>query len=206
VAASLQAPVLFTLAEDLTQMELHVDVDEADVGQVVQGQGATFTVDAYPGRTFPAKTTQVRYGSQTTDGVVTYKTVLKVDNSDLLLRPGMTATADIVVRKVENAILVPNAALRFIPPVANVKSDSSSDKRSMISRLFPRPSHGNRSSSSNGRRMAGEQPQQIVWTLKDGELTPISITTGATDGIVTEVTSGEIEPGTVLVVDSADVG
>ncbi len=83
VAASFQAPVLFTLAEDLTQMELHVDVDEADVGQVKEGQEATFTVDAYPDRTFPARITQVRYGSKTVDGVVTYKTVLKVDNSDL---------------------------------------------------------------------------------------------------------------------------
>ena len=205
VAASLQAPVLFTLAEDLTQMELHVDVDEADVGQVAQGQDATFTVDAYPGRTFPARITQVRYGSQTTGGVVTYKTVLKVDNSDLLLRPGMTATADIVVKKVENAILVPNAALRFIPPVIKDKPDDSSDKRTMISRIFPRPSHRNRSSSSNNRRMAGEKAQQLVWTLKNGEPDSISITTGATDGITTQVTSGEIEPGTVLVVDTVDV-
>jgi len=117
VAASFQAPVLFTLAEDLTQMELHVDVDEADVGQVTKGQEATFTVDAHPGRTFLARITQVRYGSQTVNGVVTYKTVLNVDNSDLSLRPGMTATADITVNKVENAILVSNAALRFIPPI-----------------------------------------------------------------------------------------
>ena len=117
VAATLQAPVLFTLAEDLAKMELHVDVDEADVGLVEAGQTAHFTVDAYPERTFPARITQVRFGSQTVDGVVTYETVLNVDNSDLSLRPGMTATADITVKRIENAILVPNAALRFTPPV-----------------------------------------------------------------------------------------
>ena len=115
VAASLQAPVLFTLAEDLAKMELHVDVDEADVGQVRDGQQATFTVDAYPDRVFPAQITQVRYGSQSVEGVVTYLTVLNVDNSDLSLRPGMTATADIVVKELKNALLVPNAALRFAP-------------------------------------------------------------------------------------------
>ena len=98
-------------------MELQVDVDEADVGQVRQGQEATFTVDAYPDRSFPARITQVRFGSQTVEGVVTYKTVLKVDNSGLALRPGMTATAVITVNKKENALLVSNAALRFAPTV-----------------------------------------------------------------------------------------
>ena len=117
VAATFQSPTLFTLAEDLTQMELQVDVDEADVGQVREGQEATFTVDAYPDRTFPARITQVRYGSQTVEGVVTYKTVLKVDNSSLALRPGMTATAVITVNKRGNVILVPNAAMRFVPTV-----------------------------------------------------------------------------------------
>jgi len=92
VAATLQAPVLFTLAEDLAKMELHVDVDEADVGLVKAGQTATFSVDAYPERTFPARITQVRFGAQEVEGVITYETVLNVDNSDLSLRPGMTAT------------------------------------------------------------------------------------------------------------------
>ena len=116
VAASFQTPVLFTLAEDLTQMVLHVDVDEADVGKVHENQTATFTVDAYPDRTFPASITQVRFGSKTVAGVVTYETLLTVDNSDLLLRPGMTGTASIIIQKVDNALLVPNTALRFTPP------------------------------------------------------------------------------------------
>ena len=123
VAASFTAPVLFTLAEDLTQMELHVNVDEADVGKVQEGQEATFSVAAYPDRTFEARIIQARYGSSTTSGVVTYETVLKVDNPDLSLRPGMTATADITVKKVENAILIPSAALRFTPPVRTGNED-----------------------------------------------------------------------------------
>ena len=118
VAASLQTPVLFTIAENLAQMEVQVDVDEADVAQVKVGQQASFTVDGYPGRTFSAVVKQVRYGPETVQGVVTYKTLLSVDNSDLALRPGMTATANITVQRVANVMLVPNAALRFSPPVA----------------------------------------------------------------------------------------
>ena len=121
VAATLEPPVLFKLAEDLTKMELHVDVDEADIGSIQEGQSATFSVAAYPNRTFDARIIQARFGSTTTSGVVTYETVLKVDNPDLFLRPGMTATADIVVKKSENAILVPSAALRFTPPVQEAK-------------------------------------------------------------------------------------
>jgi HlyD family secretion protein len=119
VAASFQTPVLFTLAQDLTQMELHVDVDEADVGQVDAGQTATFTVDAYPDRTFPATVTKVHYASKTVSGVVTYEAVMTVDNADGALRPGMTATATITTDTVPDALLVPNSALRFTPPNAS---------------------------------------------------------------------------------------
>lgn len=118
VAASFQTPVLFTLAQDLTQMELHVDVDEADVGQVDAGQNATFTVDAYPDRTFPAAVTKVHYASKTVSGVVTYEAVMTVDNADGALRPGMTATATITTDTVPDVLLVPNSALRFTPPNA----------------------------------------------------------------------------------------
>ena len=113
VVASFETPVLFTLAEDLTQMELHVNVDEADIGQVKEGQDAVFTVDAYPDRKFEAQIRQIRYGAETVDGVATYETVLKVDNTDLFLRPGMTATADIIVMKVDDAMMISNSALRF---------------------------------------------------------------------------------------------
>ena len=130
VAASFQAPVLFTLAEDLSKMELQVDVDEADVGQVREGQTATFTVDAYPGRRYPARITRVGYGSQTKDDVVSYTTMLASTNDDLSLRPGMTATAEITTAERENVLLVPNAALRFTPP-ATVEPQGS---RSLVSR------------------------------------------------------------------------
>jgi HlyD family secretion protein len=201
VAASLQAPVLFTLAEDLTQMALHVDVDEADVGQVKEGQEAIFTVDAYPDRTFPARITQVRYGSQTVEGVVTYETVLNVDNSDLSLRPGMTATADITVKKIENAILVPNAAFRFTPPVQ--EKETSFRGSGIIGKLFPRP---RRSPATQREEATADKKQHLVWTLLNGQLIAISVTTGSTNGIMTEVTGGDVKPGMALVVDIVSRG
>jgi HlyD family secretion protein len=199
VAASFQAPVLFTLAEDLTQMELHVNVDEADIGKVQEGQKATFSVAGYPNRTFEARITQARYGSSTTSGVVTYETVLKVNNSDLSLRPGMTATADITVKKVENAILIPSAALRFTPPVQEEKKPSGS----LVGSLLPRPP---RSASKQGEEVSANKKQQRVWTLKDGQLSVIHVTVGSTDGIMTEVVTGDIKLGMALVVDTISVG
>ncbi|MFH1672713.1 MAG: efflux RND transporter periplasmic adaptor subunit [Pseudomonadota bacterium] len=201
VAASLQAPVLFTLAEDLIHMELHVDVDEADVGQVKEGQEAAFTVDAYPDRTFPARITQVRYVSKTVNGVVTYETILNVDNSDLSLRPGMTATADITVKKVEKGILVPNAALRFAPPLKDKETPSGGG--SIIGKLFPRP---RRSPSRRPQDEVASGKQRRVWALRAGQLVAISVTIGSSDGIMTEVVEGEVEPGTALVVDTVSGG
>lgn len=198
VAASLQTSVLFTLAEDLTQMELQVDVDEADVGKVQSGQGATFTVSAYPDRTFPAVVSQVRFGSKTVAGVVTYTTVLKVTNSDLLLRPGMTGTAGIVVQKVDNAILVPNTALRFSPPVAPVATQSSGG--SLLGKLMPRPP-----SPTPKQQESATDRQQHLWVLRDGQLQKIAVTAGMTDGVKTEVTSGSLEPGMAVVVDVVEV-
>lgn len=201
VAAAMQTPVLFTLAEDLTQMELHVDVDEADVGQVARGQSATFTVDAYPDRHFQARITEVRYASKTVDGVVTYEAVLSVDNSQLLLRPGMTATADITVRKLDDALLVPNAALRFAPP-ALAEAQPASDRRGFLSRLVPHPP----SPPARPTETAGaKQQQQKVWTLRDQQLVAIPITVGATDGRMTEVVAGEIQPGLQVLTDTVEV-
>ncbi len=194
VAAMFQSPVLFTLAEDLTQMELQVDVDEADVGQVKEDQDATFTVDAYPDQVFSARTTQVRYGSQTVDGVVTYKAVLKVDNSNMALRPGMTATASITVNKRENALLIPNAALRFKPPQTEAAGKAGGS--SLIFKILPHPPS---SESSQREDPNAKSKDQQVWTLRDGELQAIAITKGLSDGKVTEITSGALEPGTELV-------
>lgn len=201
VAASLQAPVLFTLAEDLARMELHVGVDEADVGRVHEGQQATFTVDAYPDATFPARIVRVSYGSDTTEGVVTYKTVLKVDNTDLKLRPGMTATADIIVEKVENALLVPNATLRFKPRSDNADAqEMKADKKSMVSRIMPRPPRRQKPSLGNDAPANGKQQ---VWTVRNGILTPVPVKTGATDGVMTEILQGGIKPGADLAVGLA---
>jgi HlyD family secretion protein len=193
VAASFQAPELFTIAEDLKQMELHVNLDEADVGKVKEGQKATFSVSAYPNRTFEARIIQARYASTTTSGVVTYETVLKVDNSDLSLRPGMTATADITVKKVENAILIPSAALRFTPPI---NEDTAKSKGgSLISKLLPRPPRSAPEQRSENKK------QQQVWILKNDQISPVSITTGSANGGMTEVVAGDIQPGMEVVVD-----
>jgi len=194
VAASFQAPVLFTLAEDLAKMELNVDVDEADVGQVREGQEATFVVDAYPDRRFKAEITRVSYGSDTTEGVVTYETILKVDNQDLFLRPGMTATADIVVQKVENAILIPNAALRFTPPVE--KKDTSS--RSLVYSLMPRPPRS-RSESREQPHLQGNSRR--IWVLENHQPKPLSIQVGASDGVKTEVIGNVLAPGMEVIVE-----
>lgn len=197
VAASLQAPVLFTLAEDLAQMELEVKVDEADVGQVRAGQKATFTVDAHPGRKYPAAISRVSFGSEVSEGVVSYPTVLKVSNDDLSLRPGMTATAEISVATREDALLVPNAALRFSPaPAESKKPDSGGFLASLLPRM-PRPT------STRVPRAGGEKGgARQVWVLQDGQPMAVSIKTGLTNGRVTEVLEGELEPGMPVIVDT----
>lgn len=205
VAASLQTPVLFTLAESLAQMELHVDVDEADVGQVAEGQGAEFTVDAYPERRFPARIEQVRFAPKTVEGVVTYETVLSVDNAGLLLRPGMTATAEIRVAEVADALLVPNAALRFRPPeTAEDGSQGASQRRGMVGMLLPRPP-----SATRRPRTPEADPKdhhQRVWVLREGRPEAIAVRTGATDGILTEILEGPLEPGMEVLVDTLTSG
>ena len=198
VAASFQAPVLFTLAEDLTKMELHVDVDEADVGQVQEGQQALFTVAAYPDRSFPAQIIQVRYGSQEVDGVITYETVLNVDNSDLSLRPGMTATSDITVEKIENIVLLPNAGLRFTPPVEEKEISSGG---SLLGSLFRRPA----SRSKKQAAAKNDMKEQRVWVLQKGQPITIPVTVGLSDGIMTELVAGDIEAGTPIIIDAVGV-
>jgi HlyD family secretion protein len=185
--------VLFRLAEDLAKMELHVDVDEADVGQVREGQVATFTVDAFPNRTFDASIVQVRFGAREVDGVISYETVLRVDNADLSLRPGMTATAEIVVQQIDNALLVANAALRFNP--ASQGAVRAERGGSLLGQLMPRPPP-----TRNNRPQGAEAEGQRVWVLRGGAPAAVPVQVGASDGIWTEVTAGELEPGTPLVV------
>lgn len=195
VAASLQAPVLFTLAEDLTRMELHVSVDEADVGQVTEGQSAAFTVDAWPERRFAAKVQQVRFGAQTLEGVVTYETVLEVDNGERLLRPGMTATAEITTKQLTNALLVPNAALRFVPPARLDKPQGGILNALLPMRRFATPRKEDKASAKQAK----------VYVLAKGVPRAVEVTTGASDGIWTELRDGDIQPDTPLVTESVTV-
>jgi len=196
VAASFQAPVLFTLAEDLSRMELYVDVDEADVGQVKEGQEATFTVYGYPDKTFKAHITQVRYGAKTVSGVVTYETVLAVDNRELLLRPGMTATAEIMINQLENVLLIDNAALRYTPS-ENDRMTYSDQKPGFFKRIFAKPP---RSKTEENEEKTQDKNRKEVWVLRENVLVPIKITTGLTDGIMTEVTGGNIKPGDKVII------
>lgn len=200
VAASLQAPVLFTIAEDLAAMQLEVDIDEADVGQVKTGQKATFTVEAFRDRGFDAQVTAVRYAPETINNVVTYTAVLSLDNSELLLRPGMTATADIIVKSVEDAVLVPNEALRFAPAgAATETAGRSSGGGSLLRYLMPRPP---RDASGVAVTETAADGARTLYVLKDGTPEKVSIRTGASDGSFTEVLDGAIEPGTPVITDA----
>jgi HlyD family secretion protein len=185
-----RSAILFTIAGDLKRMEVQVDVDEADVGKVHVGQSATFGVDAFPDRKFPATIRDVRYASETISGVVTYKAVLNIDNSELLLRPGMTATAEIKVMEVKDALLVPNAALRYTPPATE-----TAQSQSLLRRLLPGP--------PRFRAAAREDTGQnrTVWVLRDGAPVAVRIVIGASDGRRTEVQSGELAAGQAVIVD-----
>ncbi|MDG4596675.1 MAG: efflux RND transporter periplasmic adaptor subunit [Candidatus Contendobacter sp.] len=198
VAASLQAPVLFTLAENLAQMELQVDVDEADVGQVREGQPATFTVDAYPNRSYPARIRQVRFGAETVNNVVTYKTMLNVDNDDLSLRPGMTATAEIVTAERENVLLVPNAALRFTPPPPEAQSGGGG----LVASLLPRPPRGLAPRRQSANAKGGKGAARQIWVLRDGQPVAVPVTVGSSDGRMTEVAGEGLEPGLPVITAS----
>lgn len=194
VASSLSAPTLFTIAGDLRRMELQVSVDEADVGSVRVGQKATFNVDAYPEQTFPAAIETVRYASETSNNVVTYKAILTVDNADLLLRPGMTATADITVEAVEDTLLIPNAALRYSPPAVSRGTGFS------LNRLFrpPRPPGAGRSLPQANQNAEG----RTLWILRNNEPQSVRVQTGPTDGRQTVLKSGDLQEGDRLITDA----
>ncbi|EIJ33753.1 efflux RND transporter periplasmic adaptor subunit [Thiothrix nivea] len=214
VAASLSAPTLFTLAEDLAKMELEVGVDEADVGQVKDGQQAEFTVDAWPGRKYPATITRVSLGSTQADNVVSYLTTLAVENADLTLRPGMTATATISTESRENALLVPNAALRFTPSFrsngANGSATSAANGQNdggILSKLMPRPPGMGRPRTQPSKpEVSVGNSEQRVWVLENGHPRPLKVKTGITDGKMTEIVSGELQPDMPVIIGSSSVG
>jgi HlyD family secretion protein len=197
VAASLQAVTLFTVAEDLLKLRLWVYVDEADVGSVAKGQDAHFTVSAYPSRQYPARITRVGFGSTITDNVVTYLTYLDVDNSDLSLRPGMTATATIIATQRSDVLLVPNSALRFTPTaVGGAKAAATGG---LVASLIPsRPRTNNRKSAAAGASTAAARQ---VWVLRDAVAIPLAVTPGISDGRMTEITGGELEIGMQVITD-----
>lgn len=177
VAASFQTPVLFTLASDLARMKLEVDIDEADIGQVREGQTATFTVDAFPQRRFDATLTSLRNAPKTTNGVVTYQGVLQVDNKAGLLRPGLTATVDILVAQSEDSLLVPNGALRFTPPGGDALAPP------LVL-------------ATNGE-LVGR-----VWVMENSKPVHRDLRIGRSDGRNTQVLSGDLMPGDDVIVDT----
>lgn len=209
VAASLQAVTLFTVAEDLQKLRLEVAVDEADVGSVQPGQKASFTVSAYPARNYPASVTRVDYGATKTDNVVTYVARLDVDNHDLSLRPGMTASATINATERTGVLLVPNPALRFTPTQADAGSKAKGGG-GLVDQIMPRGPVRNR--NPNGARPEGGSPGQTrtLWLLRqvDGkeQLEKVQVTTGLSDGRMTEVQSPQLKEGDLVVTDQRVAG
>jgi len=192
VAASLQSPELFVVAEDLSKMELHIAIDEADVGQVQAGQKATFTVDAWPEETFPATVEIIHLSPTVAGNVVTYTAVLTVDNSRELLRPGMTALATITTDTRSDVLRVPSAALRYQPARAEQSAGFS---------LIPtRPRGGG--GGQNSRRAGG--PGSTLWVLRDGQPQRIAVKLGRTDGRFTEVLEGELTEGDKVITGEDD--
>lgn len=181
VTAGFQTPVLFKLTTDLTQMTMIVDIDEADIGRVREGQKASFGVDAYNGKKFSSRVEQLRSEPTVSQNVVTYQAVLSVDNAEGLLRPGMTATAQIETDSVHNALLVPNAALRFSPP-APARSPFNSAPLQKTSHIAP------------------GKPR--VWILDRGKAKVMVLSTGLSDGIQTEIRAGDLAAGSQVIVNT----
>ncbi len=180
VAASYQTPTLFLVAEDLTKMQIEVNISEADISKIKEGQRANFNIDAFPTTTFEGKVTQVRNAATTISNVVTYTVVVSVDNSEMLLKPGMTANVAIITAEVNNALSVPNQALRFVPP-DNAKIAGSKE----------------------GQRKNFKA--QGLWRQnKDGSIFMTEVKTGITDGNRTEIISDEITENTPIIVANAD--
>ena len=196
IAASFNVTTMFQIAEDLSRMKLQVNIDEADVGSVKEGQSVMFTVDAFPGRQFPGRITQLRYQSTTTNNVVTYLAEISVENKLFLLRPGMTATSLITVKSVKQAVLAPNVALRFTPSAGN--GSSQTDGRGFMSKLMPGPPPMN----NKPPEAEGDQAGPRVWIMRGQSPAPVPVKTGISNGKLTEITSGNVEPGTALVVEA----
>jgi HlyD family secretion protein len=190
VAASLQAPTLFTIAKNLAEMQVDSNVSEADVGRIAVGQDATFTVDAYPERTFRGKVSEIRNAPIIVQNVVTYDVVVVVSNKDLKLKPGMTANVSVMIAHREGVLKIPNAALRFRPESARKESEKSGPPQKAGERV--KPAEGDQ--GRPGR----------VWVLSpEGKPTPVSITLGITDGTSSEVIGGNLQEGTEVIIEGS---
>ena len=216
VAASLQAPVLFVIAQDLSKMQVDTNVDEADVGRVQVGQQATFTVDAFPGRTFRGAITQVRKAAQILQNVVTYDVVVSADNLDLKLLPGMTANIKVVTDQRDGVLQVPNAALRFRPPgvEADAPRNPSEPPRGPAAPTGEARPGGDRRPPSEGRpagtrtaadappRRGGGQPGR-VWVMgDDGKPRPVAVQLGISDGTRSEVLAGPLTEQSQVIIST----
>ncbi len=206
VAASLSAPTIFTIANDLTKMQVQANVDEADIGKVQVAQEVKFTVDAYADQPFKGIVSQIRLAPVTVQNVVNYTVIIDVPNPELKLMPGMTATVTILVTKKENVLRVPTVALRFQPPAEQieVRKDSSSQQDDSA-RTERRKQFMQRMQESGGgqssRQGGGERAMARLWVQgKNKKLTSIPIRPGIVDGTFTEILRGQIEEGQEIVV------
>ncbi len=212
VAASLQAPTLFVIAEDLRKMQVNTSVAEADVGKLTSGMDATFVVDAYPGERFKGKVRQIRNAAQTVQNVVTYDAVIDVENPELKLRPGMTANVNFVFANRDNVLRVPNGALRFRPsPDAlaiakgELKQGGKVDDSGVAGGLAPERPLGLRTGPRGGR--GDESPdRRSVWVLAQGVPNQVLIKVGASDGTKTEVVEGPLAESDLVIVDATVTG
>jgi HlyD family secretion protein len=184
VAASLQAPTLFSIARDLTQMQIEASIDEADIGRVEEGQKAVCKFDAWPKLTFDATVTQVRLSPEIVSNVVTYTVVLKVDNSDMKLKPGMTANISVVTERRDDVLRIAAAALRFAPPAEAVAALGEGNGRNnrASSGLIPIPQRGGRPAASGNNAGRSGGAEQTVWLVENGRLIGnVAVETGVSD-------------------------
>lgn len=198
VAASLQAPTIFTIAEDLKKMQVDTSVAEADVGRLEAGMAAVFTVDAFPSQVFKGTVRQIRNAPQTVQNVVTYDAVIDVENPELKLRPGMTANVTFIYAEKDDVLRVPNAALRFKPPPALLGEGGGRPGGNAAARADGRPAGGR----PEGQRGPETLDRRTVWVLQDGKPAPVRIRTGISDGSATEVVEGELQAGGEVITDS----
>ncbi len=203
VAASLQAPTLFTIANDLAKMEVHTNVDEADVGNVTEGQEVTFTVDAFPARRFKGHVHQVRNAPTVVQNVVTYDAVVRIDNKELLLKPGMTANVQFLVNRREDVLTIPNMAIRFKPP--DQKSEAQELLRQEQSRAAPTVGARKTSRSPGGAGGGGGRSGRLIsiYLLRNGKAEQVEVQLGITDGSKTEVREGGLRENDPVIIGIA---